>query len=226
MAIRIQPSILAADFLNLESQFQAISTADAIHVDVMDGHFVPNLTFGLPVVKQMQSLNILPLDVHLMIENVDSLAKEYAKLGVFSVTVHLEACKSVSSTLESIRAEGVRVGLAIKPSTPLEMITPYLEYIDQILVMSVEPGFGGQSFIEGSLERIEEVRKRLDDSGSTVWLQVDGGINALNIEAISRAGADTFVAGSAVFDGRSPKDNIANLRQLAYSGAKSNQTRR
>lgn len=217
MTIRIQPSILSADFANFESEFQSISTADGIHVDVMDGHFVPNLTFGIPVVKRLQAITTLPLDVHLMIEDLDRWAVEYASLGVFSVTLHLEACTDVLGTVRQVKATGSRVGLAIKPKTPVSTLKPYLEELDQVLVMSVEPGFGGQSFIAGSIERIRETRDLLDAADSSAWLQVDGGITANNIASVSAAGADTFVAGSSVFGSTDRRDAIELLRTSAKS---------
>lgn len=216
--MRIQPSILSADFANLESEFASISSADGIHVDVMDGHFVPNMTFGLPVVKRMQEITSLPLDVHLMIENPDFWAVEYAKLGVFSVTVHLEACEDLGNLIPRIKAEGARVGVAIKPVTPVSSVVPYLTELDQVLVMSVEPGFGGQSFIPESIEKIAELKSLLVKDGLETWLQVDGGISAGNIAEVAAAGADTFVAGSSVFGATDRNEMIERLRTLALQG--------
>lgn len=216
--MRIQPSILSADFANLESEFASISNADGIHVDVMDGHFVPNMTFGLPVVKRMQEITTLPLDVHLMIENPDFWAVEYARLGVFSVTVHFEACADLRSLIAKIRAEGARVGVAIKPGTPVSVLVPYLADLDQVLVMSVEPGFGGQSFIPESISKIAELKGLLVERGFATWLQVDGGISDLNIAGVAAAGADTFVAGSAVFGAKDRNAMISRLRELALGG--------
>lgn len=224
MDIRIQPSILSADFANLETEFASISSADGIHVDVMDGHFVPNLTFGLPVVKRMQEISTLPLDVHLMIEDLDRWAVEYAKLGVFSVTMHIESCRDVAGTIKAVKSTGSRVGLAIKPATPISAIEPYLAIVDQVLVMSVEPGFGGQSFIPESLQKIRDVKAKLNALSLSTWLQVDGGINLENIEAVAAAGADTFVAGNAVFTAsdRAASDraeSIVSLRDSALKGS-------
>lgn len=219
MSIRIQPSILSADFANLEAEFSSIRSADGIHVDVMDGHFVPNLTFGLPVVKRMQEITSLPLDVHLMIEDLDRWAVEYAKLGVFSVTLHLESCKDVAGTIAAVKATGSRVGLAIKPATPVSAIQPFLSTLDQVLVMSVEPGFGGQSFIPASIQKIRDLKSLLNKESPDTWLQVDGGISADNIAAVATAGADTFVAGSAVFNSVNPAESIDRLRELAISGS-------
>lgn len=220
MQIRIQPSILSADFANLEAEFASIGAADGIHVDVMDGHFVPNLTFGLPVVKRMQEITNLPLDVHLMIEDLDRWAVEYAKLGVFSVTMHIESCRDVVGTIKAVKATGSRVGLAIKPATPLSAIEPYLAIVDQVLVMSVEPGFGGQSFMPESMQKIRNLREELTALSLPTWLQVDGGINLENIEAVATAGADTFVAGSAVFNASDRAESIAALRDSAIKGSR------
>jgi ribulose-phosphate 3-epimerase len=220
MSIRIQPSILSADFANLESEFASISSADGIHVDVMDGHFVPNLTFGLPVVKRMQEISALPLDVHLMIEDLDYWAVKYAELGLYSVTLHFESVKDVAGTIDAVKATGSRVGLAIKPATPISSIEPYLSMVDQVLVMSVEPGFGGQSFIPASIQKIRDLKSLLMEVSPSTWLQVDGGISAENIQAVASAGVDTFVAGSAVFNSDNPAESIARLRALAILGAK------
>jgi ribulose-phosphate 3-epimerase len=217
--MRIQPSILSADFANLEAEFASISSADGIHVDVMDGHFVPNMTFGLPVVKRMQEITSLPLDVHLMIENPDLWAPLYAALGVFSVTVHFEACEDLATLIPKIKSEGSRVGVAIKPGTPVTAILPYFENLDQVLVMSVEPGFGGQSFIPSSLEKIAELKSLLAERGLATWIQVDGGISAENIAQVAAAGADTFVAGSSVFGAPDRNEMISRLRTLAVESA-------
>lgn len=217
MTIRIQPSILSADFVNFERDFETISDADGIHVDVMDGHFVPNMTFGPPMVKRMQEIAKLPLDVHLMIENPDHWAPIYAALGVFSVTFHFEACQDPVGTAKAIKASGARAGLAIKPATPVSAIEDLISEFDQILVMSVEPGFGGQSFIQGSLEKISAVLALIEAKSPSTWLQVDGGIDAQNIASVAMAGADTFVAGSAVFNSADRNAAINNLRNLAES---------
>jgi len=217
MTMRIQPSILSADFVNFQRDFGTISEADGIHVDVMDGHFVPNLTFGLPMVKRMQEITELPLDVHLMIDNPDGWAGRYAELGVFSVTVHFEACLNPIEVARSIKSNGSRAGISIKPGTSLEAVNDYLEEFDQILIMSVEPGFGGQAFIAESLEKISAARKQIDSLGKDIWLQVDGGVDETNISAIAKAGADTFVAGSAVFREQDRNAKITLLRSLAES---------
>ena len=215
MTIRIQPSILSADFVNFERDFESISSADGIHVDVMDGHFVPNLTFGIPMVKRMQEITKLPLDVHLMIENQDHWAPLYAALGVFSVTVHLEALEDPVATARAIKSNGARAGIAIKPKTDLSLVAPILEEFDQLLIMSVEPGFGGQSFIEGSIEKVREATELLKGLSADIWLQIDGGIDETNIANVAKAGVNTFVAGSAVFKAIDRNAQIDLLRSLA-----------
>ncbi len=220
MNVRIQPSILSADFVNFERDFQSISGADGIHVDVMDGHFVPNMTFGVPMVKRMQEITSLPLDVHLMIENPDLWAGKYAELGVFSVTVHLEACKDPFAIAQTIKQNNARAGISVKPNTPLSAVSDFLEEFDQLLIMSVEPGFGGQSFIVDSLAKIKDAKELINKTGKDIWLQVDGGVDESNIATISAAGADTFVAGSAVFKASDRNAQISLLRNLAESKAK------
>ena len=222
MSVRIQPSILSADFVNLERDFATISSSDGIHVDVMDGHFVPNMTFGTGMVKRMQEITTLPLDVHLMIENPDHWAPKYAELGVFSVTVHYEACENVVDVAKSIKASGARAGLSIKPNTPVSVLKGLMEHFDQILVMSVEPGFGGQSFIPTSIEKIASVRSLIANENPTTWLQVDGGIDLATISKAAAAGADTFVAGSSVFGSLDRNAMITQLRQTAEAATISN----
>jgi len=217
MDIRIQPSILSADFANFAADFDSISAADGIHVDVMDGHFVPNMTFGPPMVKRMQEIAKLPLDVHLMIEDPDHWAPIYAALGVFSVTFHFEACKDPVATARAIRSMGSRAGIAIKPGTAVSDIESIISEFDQVLVMSVEPGFGGQPFIGNSLAKIAAVRLLIDANSPKTWLQVDGGIDESNIKEVSGAGADTFVAGSAVFNSLDRNGQINTLRDLALA---------
>jgi len=218
MGARINPSILAADFANFQSEFASISHADAIHVDVMDNHFVPNLTFGLPMVERMQQIAPKPLDVHLMIDNVDVEAAKFAEAGVFSVTFHIEASNDAVGTAKNIRAAGARAGLAIKPNTSLESIIDLLPNFDQLLVMTVEPGFGGQALIESTLQKVSGARRHLNSEKLDIWLQVDGGIDATNIERVASLGADTFVAGSAVFKSVDRNAQIDHLRELAVKG--------
>lgn len=213
-AQRINPSILSADFVNLEAELRAIATADLVHVDVMDNHFVPNLTMGPPIVERIQAVSPVPLDMHLMISDADRWAPGYAELGAYSVTFHAEATKDPVRLARRLREIGARAGIALKPGTDPE---PYLELLpefDQVLVMTVEPGFGGQSFMPDMMPKLRQLaaaRKRL---GLNIWLQVDGGITVDTIGIAAEAGADTFVAGSAVYGGV-PEDRIADLRAAA-----------
>lgn len=218
MSVRINPSILSADFVNFQRDFESIASADLIHVDVMDNHFVPNLTFGLPMVRRMQEITPLPLDVHLMISDADRWAPGYAEAGAFSVTFHAEAATEPVALARRLRAIGARAGIAIKPGTNVD---PYLEILhefDQLLVMTVEPGFGGQSLIESTLDKVASARRKIDQERLSVWLQVDGGIDESNIEKVARLGADTFVAGSAVFKNPDRAEQISSLRSAAERG--------
>lgn len=219
MSVRINPSILSADFVNLEDELNSISNCDLIHVDVMDNHFVPNLTFGLGMVTRMQSVTPRPLDVHLMITESDVWAPGYAEAGAFSVTFHAESSENPVALARRIRAIGSRAGLAIKPNTDIE---PYLELLsefDQLLIMTVEPGFGGQRLIESTLGKVTKARKKIEDETLDIWLQVDGGVDESNIQRIAEHGADTFVAGSAVFKADDRAKQIEALRNLATKGS-------
>lgn len=218
MSIRVNPSILSADFVNLQRDFESISHADAIHVDVMDNHFVPNLTFGLPMVHRMQQISPKPLDVHLMIERADQEAVKFAECGAYSVTFHLEASNSPAATAKNLRAIGARAGVAIKPGTDLDEVIELLPNFDQLLVMTVEPGFGGQALIEHTLEKVTKARRHIDSEKLDIWLQVDGGIHESNIARVAELGADTFVAGSAVFKAIDRNSQIDHLRNLAAAG--------
>jgi ribulose-phosphate 3-epimerase len=215
MPAHIHPSILSADFVNFERDFTTISEADSIHVDVMDGHFVPNLTFGLPMVKRMQQIASRPLDVHLMIDRADEQALPYADLGVASVTFHAEASNDIVSLARSIRSAGSKVGVAVKPGTALTEVLSVLDEFDTILVMTVEPGFGGQPLIESTLDKVAEAAKEISRRKLNIRLQVDGGIDISNISRVASHGADTFVAGSAVFAASDRNQRIEELRSLA-----------
>jgi ribulose-phosphate 3-epimerase len=218
MSVRINPSILSADFVNFESELQSIKNADLIHVDVMDNHFVPNLTFGQTMVARLQQVTPKPLDLHLMIENPERWATDFAETGAFSVTFHAEASSDPVALARRLRAIGARAGIAIKPGTSVD---PYLELLaefDQLLVMTVEPGFGGQALIEDTLQKVARARRRIDSEKLDVWLQVDGGIDANNIERVAELGADTFVAGSAVFKANDRAAQIELLRNKAALG--------
>ena len=219
MSVRINPSILAADFANLEREVARISSADLVHVDVMDNHFVPNLTFGLAMVERLQAVSAIPLDVHLMIEDPDRWAPGYAETGAFSVTFHAEAARDATALARRLRDIGARAGIALKPDTPVE---PYLELLpefDQVLVMTVEPGFGGQSFLESTMPKLAQLKHAVDKSGLDVWLQVDGGVNEHTIVTAAEAGANTFVAGSSVFKSDDPAAQIGALREAASAHA-------
>jgi ribulose-phosphate 3-epimerase len=209
---RINPSILSADFVNLERDITAIATADLVHVDVMDNHFVPNLTFGPQMVGRIQDVSPIPLDVHLMIEDPDRWAPGYAELGAFSVTFHAEAATDAVALARRLRQIGARAGLAVKPGTPIDGYLEVLGEFDQLLVMTVEPGFGGQSFMHDMMPKLRRAADAVKASGLDIWLQVDGGIDADTIGIAAEAGADTFVAGSAVYGAGTAADNIRSLR--------------
>ena len=219
MAIQISPSILSADFANLASELDRISGADWAHVDVMDGHFVPNLTLGLPVVERLREVSPLPLDVHLMIEDPDRWAPGYAEAGAQSVTFHAEAAAAPVRLARELRRLGARAGLALKPATPLEAFTDLLPEVDMVLVMTVEPGFGGQSFLDVCLPKVRRAREAVTAAGLDVWVQVDGGVSASTIERAAEAGADVFVAGSAVYGAQDAANAVDELRRLAATAA-------
>ncbi|MGY4642572.1 ribulose-phosphate 3-epimerase [Cellulomonas sp. URHB0016] len=211
----INPSILSADFVNLERDLGRIAAADFVHVDVMDNHFVPNLTLGVPVVRRIAEVSPVPLDVHLMIEDADRWAPSYAEAGAASVTFHLEAAQAPVRLARTLREMGARVGVALRPASPVEPLLDLLDEIDMILVMTVEPGFGGQSFIEGTLPKIRRARRAIADAGADTWIQVDGGVSRATIGRIAAAGANVFVAGSAVYGAADVAAEIVALRHLA-----------
>jgi ribulose-phosphate 3-epimerase len=216
--VRISPSILSADFANLERDLHLISDADLVHVDVMDGHFVPNLTLGLPVVERIQQVSPVPLDVHLMVDDADRWAPRYAELGAFSVTFSAEAAADPVATARAIRSTGARASVAVKPGTDVEPYLRALDEYDMILVMTVEPGFGGQSFMPETMPKLARAREAVRASGLDVWLEVDGGIGPDTITTAVENGADTIVAGSAVYGGE-PSERIAALRAAAATVA-------
>jgi len=215
MAALIAPSILSADFANLERDLRAIETADYAHVDVMDNHFVPNLTLGLPVFERLAQVSPVPIDAHLMIEDPDRWAPAYAEAGAASVTFHAEAATAPVRLARELRRLGARAGVALRPATPVEPFLDLLGEVDMILVMTVEPGFGGQSFIDGTLPKIRRAREAVSEAGLDVWIQVDGGVSRSTIERAADAGANVFVAGSAVYGADNVPDEIETLRALA-----------
>jgi ribulose-phosphate 3-epimerase len=219
MTMQISPSILSADFSRLGEEIAAVPSADWIHVDVMDNHFVPNLTLGLPVVESLVKTSATPIDCHLMISDPDRWAPGYAEAGAGSVTFHVEAAHAPVRLARAIRSAGARAGMALKPATAIEPYEDLLPELDMILIMTVEPGFGGQTFLDVVLPKIKRAREAIDRrrnaDGSSVWLQVDGGVSAETIDRCASAGADVFVAGSAVYGAHDPDRAVQGLRAQA-----------
>jgi ribulose-phosphate 3-epimerase len=216
MKVRIAPSILSADFANLESELATISHADLIHVDVMDGHFVPNLTLGVPIVKRISEVANVPLDVHLMIEVPEKWVNQYAEYAG-SVTFHYEAATDPKLVISEIRKAGAKAAMSIKPGTSFSEVAELVEHLDMLLVMTVEPGFGGQSLIKSAVPNVTEAFEYANGRGLELSIQVDGGVTADNIAELSRSGADTFVAGTAVFKATDRNAEIDRLRSLAIT---------
>ena len=214
MGIQITPSILTADFADLGAELARIPSSDWIHVDVMDNHFVPNLTFG-PAMIEALSKGARPIDAHLMITDADRNAAAYVEAGAASVTFHVEAAAAPIRLAREIRRQGARASMALKPATPIDPYEDLLAELDMVLIMTVEPGFGGQKFLDLCLPKIRRARELMDKHGVETWLQVDGGVSLETIERCADAGADVFVAGSAVFDASDPDTMIAALREAA-----------
>ncbi len=219
MGIQISPSMLASDFANLAAEAERVSNADWLHVDVMDNHFVPNLTLGQPVVEALAKATSMPLDCHLMIEDPDRWAPGYVEAGAGSVTFHVEAATAPVRLARELRAQGARAGMGLRPATPVEPYEDLLPELDMLLVMTVEPGFGGQAFLEMCLPKIRRTRQLIDKHGLEMWLQVDGGISGDTIEQCAEAGADVFVAGSAVYKADDANQMIDSLRAKAESAS-------
>ena len=215
MGVQIAPSILSADFARLSDEVAAVGDVDWVHVDVMDNHFVPNLTLGLPVVKSLLKHTDVPIDCHLMIDDPDQWAPGYAEAGARNVTFHVEAAHAPIRLARNLRAAGARAGLALKPATPVEPYADLLPEIDMLLVMTVEPGFGGQPFLDVVLPKVRRARELVRDGAHAVWVQVDGGVDEETIGRCAEAGADVFVAGSAVYNADDPADVVRRLRARA-----------
>jgi len=215
MVDRIAPSLLSADFANLGQEVKDViaAGADLIHFDVMDNHYVPNLTIGPLVCEAIRSYATVPIDVHLMVKPVDRIIPDFAKAGAGIISFHPEASEHIDRTIGLIHDQGCKAGLVFNPATPLSYLDHVMDKLDLILIMSVNPGFGGQSFILEALKKLQEVRRRIDESGYDIWLEIDGGVKVDNIHAIKQAGADTFVAGSAIFNTPDYHATIAAMRK-------------
>lgn len=215
----IAPSVLAADFGNLQRDVEMINNSDAdwFHIDIMDGVFVPNISYGMPVLQAITKHAKKTIDVHLMIVDPDRYIKEFAALGADNLTVHYEACTHIHRTLQAIKAEGMKAGVALNPHTPINLLEDVIQDIDLVLVMSVNPGFGGQSFIENTYKKVKQLRALVDRKNSSTIIEIDGGVTSSNAKKLIEAGADVLVAGSFVFKAKNPTETIQNLKTLANS---------
>lgn len=218
--IQISPSILSSDYSKLGDEIKRMeeSGADMLHIDVMDGHFVPNITIGAPVVKCIRKCSNLPLDVHLMISNPLKYILDYAQAGSDIITFHVEANNDVLTTIEAIKSYGVKAAISLKPKTPAEAVFPYLDKVDMVLVMTVEPGFGGQGFMEDMIPKVKKIRDWISEKVLDVDIQVDGGISCQNISEVAKAGANVFVAGSSIFGAPDAKLAISEMKKACISG--------
>jgi ribulose-phosphate 3-epimerase len=216
MSHLISPSLLASDFANLQSECEMLNKSDAdwYHLDVMDGVFVPNISFGMPVIAAINKHTLKPLDVHLMIENPDSYIKDFKAVGANILTVHYEACTHLHKTLQSIKEEGMKAGVALNPHTPVELLEGIINEIDLVLIMSVNPGFGGQKLSESTYEKVRKMKALITKNGAETKIEIDGGVTSANAKKLIEAGADVLVAGSFVFKSDNPSQTIADLKNV------------